>query len=224
MRANWACLMLLLAIGSTGRAAVVIGHPPDQSGALASDTGFPFVGMTSAVLADDFTVNTAVELRHITWWGHYWGEAPPASETMRIRIYGADGGTGRPGDLLHESVIIDPPHTATGLLIPSSPGTSAAYTEYVMQSDLAAPVALDANTPYWFELAQVGDHDSAFYWEFSDADHTGIAYLSGGAASWRPGLTQKDLAFQLNTIPEPSAIILISAFAVCIATSRRFSR
>ena len=153
---------------------IVVDHQPYPYGGFGSDTAFYYPFPPFEIwqrVADDILLSEPATIRHITWWGFYGSslveepEPAPETETMRIRFYHARPGDGLPDDdnIAYEVSFLDPSRTATGRLVQVPPGPA----EYIYEADLTTPVSLDAGTPYWLEIAQVGDLDSHFRWEFS---------------------------------------------------------
>jgi hypothetical protein len=98
-------------------------------------------------------------------------------------------------------------------------------SEFIYQTDLLSAVPLAASTQYWFEVAQLGDVDSAFRWEVSIADLKGFAFVNDVTGVWRgpnPNYPA-DCAFELSTVPEPtsSCLFVISAGGAAIISRRR---
>ena len=160
-------------------------------------------------IADDILLDSAVTIRRINWWGFYNLDNPPVTETMRIRFYGAREVDGLPDDsnIVFEESFLNPSRIATGRTV----FTGVDPDEYIYQVNLTPPIQLDAATPYWLEIVQIGDVDTAFRWEVSQAEQNGQAFINEATVDWRstlPSLTA-DTAFQL-IIPEPSV------FGLCI--------
>jgi hypothetical protein len=189
---------------------VVVDHQPHPFGGGASDT--LFVGPSGQPVwqrnADDFMLTAGDTIGTIKWWGFYNADNPPATETMRIRFYGARPGDGLPddGNILYETSVQDHTRTWTGRLI----AVGDLPREYLFQSALPTPVWLDAGTKYWLEIVQMGDLATYFRWENSSAQLNGHAFINDITLDWRatlPGSTA-DSAFQLIAVPEPAVSVL----------------
>lgn len=208
------CLALVpMALAEEG---IIVNHPPNQSFAWPSDTDYlsnnlPF----SRRIADDFILEAPATVRQVAWWGHYGGETPPVSETMRIRFYAPRADDGLPGDLLLELTVVDPHREATGLFVSGPAGTTSKYPEYLFKAGLSTPITLPSNEPYWLEIVQIGDRGSRFEWEFSTADQNGFAASFPSDAPWESKSFGEDMAFQLATIPEPAALMLLATGVGC---------
>ena len=135
-----------------------------QAGGLGSDTSFLLGGSPfSQRIADDLLLSpeqTVDPIRRLTWWGFYNENNPPTSETMRVRFYGARSGDGLPDDsnIVFEESFNNPLREATGrqVFVGIDPD------EFEFQIDLTTPLSLVADTPYWLEIAQIGDIDTHF--------------------------------------------------------------
>lgn len=206
--------VFLLLCPAVIRAGLVVDHPGIQSGGPASDTLFvDSAGLENwQQLADDFTFSAAgpTTIRRVSWLGFYGSSfespppPPPQTETFRIRFYLPRLADGLPGNVFFEDTIADPARTPTGQII----GVGAGPPEFSYQVDLATPLSLQPDTPYWIEIVQLGGLDSHFRWENAFVDQSGHAFKNSAFPDWQlvaPG----DLAFSLSTIPEPQTLALI---------------
>lgn len=199
---------------------VVVDHQPHPFGGLGSDTLFLGPGGQPVWqrIADDFILNGDYEIGTIRWWGFYNADNPPATETMRIRFYGARPGDGLPddGNILYETSVQDHTRTWTGRIV----ATGIGPREYLIQAVLSTPVTLEVDTKYWLEIAQIGDLSTHFRWESSTADLNGQAGINSMTNAWLSTLpgTTVDAAFQLLTVPEPTTLaLLVMGFAAQLA-------
>ena len=193
--------VLALAHASFG---VVLDHSMNPFSAPKSDTGVSPGGVIPGKKpADVFVLKHPAIIRHITWWGFHLRDVAPVTETMRIRFYDARASDGLPGTVLFEENSPDPYRIATGIVDTVLGGPAA---ELRFEWDLSTPVSLEADTPYWFEVVQLGDTETRFLWRGANVEETGRAVMETGL-DWtlHNGF---DMAFQLSTIPEPSALIL----------------
>lgn len=201
---------------------IVVDHQPHPFGGFASDTLFldMFDNPFSQRVADDFELTTAVSIGAINWWGFYDLDNPPAEETFRIRFYGARAGDGLPDEsnVVFEQMVDTPARTATGRRVAVSVGPD----EYLYETALSSAVSLSAQTPYWLEVVQIGDLNTAFRWEFSEADlnaQAGINPTSGDWVSSAP--VTVDAAFQLVAIPEPASGLIAVLLGLGAAVYRK---
>jgi hypothetical protein len=205
------CIVLLFVVpGTLAQSGVVVDRPPSQSGAWPSDTAYPSGGgILSQVLADSFTIDTPAVVRQVNWWGDYWAPAPPATESMQIRVYGTDAGSGLPGAVLLDTMVLDPVRSPTGHMVLGAPWTLASFPEYVFHADLTVPISLEPNTPYWLQITQIGDTHTGFSWELSSASQNGFAFANPSGDPWQSAQSGNDLAFQLSSVPEPTTLVLL---------------
>ncbi len=214
--------LVLLVVSAPTLAGIVVSHPPLPTGGPASDTAFDdgFVPWQRA--ADDFVLDSPATILRVNWWGFYNQDNPPATETMRIRFMGARPGDGLPDEnnVVFEDSFLNPSRSATGQVI----ATGVLPAEYLYEVDLASPAELDGNTPYWLEIVQIGDPQTHFRWEFSFTDQNDFAFINPIVEDWMPAHLGGDLAFQLSTIPEPSACLLsLLGTVLLINQSRRWT-
>lgn len=220
--------LLSLAVCGTASATLIVDHPPLNSGGPAADTEFINSSNDPSwqQLADDFQVTQDAVIRRISWWGFYGSssleevEPPPVTETMRARIYGARASDGLPDDanILFEESFLSPSREATGRIVFVGPGPP----EFKFEVDLTSPFALEAGTPYWLEIVQVGDINSLFRWEYGPTERTGHAFRHNLIVDWTHTFSaDADLAFQLSTIPEPISLLI---WAIGIVTWGRRKR
>jgi len=197
-------IALSVVLASSASAQIVVDHQPNPLGGGGSDTEFRFNGQPSWELsADDFSVSAPVTIKSLVWWGYYRTPAP-ADETMRIRLYDARPGDGLPGAVLFEQLVFDSHRTATGRHV----ADQGQPPEYRYDTTLNTAMLLQANTPYWLEITQIGDLASTFVHEQSLADQTPYAFQNRVAIDWRRSNGTTDLAFQL-IVPEPATAALI---------------
>lgn len=213
-------ITLLLTAGV--RAGIVFEQLPNRTGGPASDTDFIDPGSNQPfwqLEADNVQIDSAADIRRITWWGFYGGDfdespdahdPPTGPETMRIRFYAPRASDGLPDstNILFEESFLNPSREATGrtLLLPGVPD------EYEYVVDLGTPFHLAADTLYWLEIVQVGDQASIFRWERGTGLIAGRAFSNPIVPDWQSAIGS--FAVQLSTIPEPgTGLLVISAFS-----------
>ncbi|MFH1419807.1 MAG: PEP-CTERM sorting domain-containing protein [Planctomycetota bacterium] len=197
---------------------IVVDHQPYPYGGGASDTAY-VGGYTWQRIADDILLMESATICHINWLGYYVMDNPPATETMRIRFYGARDGDGLPDDdnIVYEESFLNPSRIATGQTV----WVGVYPDEYLYEVNLSTPATLEADTPYWLEIAQIGDPETMFGWEFSLADLNGQAFINPATVDWRATSSiMADTAFQLLTVPEPSALGLVSLGMILVGKRR----
>ena len=233
-RGIWASVVVSLLLGpavsrgslveSPRGAGIIVDRPPLNTGGLGSDT--EFIGMSGTPtwqrVADDVLLSAAqtVEpIRRINWWGFYNENNPPVTETMRIRFYGARSGDGLPddGNVIFEESFLNPTRTPTGRVV----FVDIDPDEFMFQVGLSTPLSLTPDTPLWFEVAQIGDIDTTFRWEFSTVPSPmGLAGINPITVDWKETAFNAHNAFQLSTIPEPGSCVLFLTAAFLIEHRR----
>jgi hypothetical protein len=201
---------LARSMGGPRGGSVVVDHPPQNTGGPAADLDFINTSgqRTWQQLAHDFNLTQPAEVGHINYWGFYTLDNPPAVEEMRVRVLGARTGDGLPdeGNVVYQQTFPNPQRTATGRRVAVGIGPH----EYLLQIDLSMPLSLQAGVPYWLEVLQLDDVNTAFRWEYSPGSGTAFAFLNANVPDWQLATQTSDLAFQLVSIPEPSAIALLA--------------
>jgi hypothetical protein len=211
-----------VAFCATASADIVFDHQPYPYGGPDSDTAFydNFNRPYWQRVADEVVLSHGAVIDHISWFGFYNLDNPPDSETMRIRLYGALNGLPNEAQVLFEQSVANPTRIGTGRIIADGVGPQ----EYLYGADLTSPLALDANTLYWLEIAQIGDFDTAWRWEFSLTDRNGHAFNNPATRDWRHTTTiVVDTAYQLIGTPEPSTAVFFFC-TLGLALARRAPR
>lgn len=207
-----------------GGGDVIVDHPPLDSGGGASDTAFNGGIVPWQRVADDVLLSQSATVHRIVWWGYYNADNPPAQETMRVRFYGARASDGLPdeGNILFEESFLNPSRTATGRTV----WVGVDPDEYIFEQDLSTPFELVAGVPYWLEIVQIGDAGALFGWQFSFTDQNDSAFVNDLAPDWMYLGLGADAAFQLISVPEPSALglVFLGTFLVGTRRSRKETR
>lgn len=236
-RAIWAgvvaSLLLWPAVGlgslveSTRGAGIILDRPPLNTGGLGADTLFDSFGSPFFERTADHILLSAAQtvepIRRITWWGFYNENNPPVTETMRVRFYGARAGDGLPDDnnIVFEEGFLNPARTPTGRVV----FVEVDLDEFLFQVDLSTPLSLTPDTPLWLEIAQIGDIDTTFRWEFSTVPSPmGLAGINPITVDWKETAFNAHNAFQLSTIPEPGTCVLFLTAALLIGRRRTITR
>jgi len=220
---------VIVLLAAPGQAQIVVDHQPIQSGGPAADTEFlDMIGQpNSQRLADNFMIPAPgpnpppIPITEIAWWGFYDQDNPPLTETMRVRFYGVRPSDGLPDEqnILYEQSFLNPSRVATGKVV----FVGELPLEYFYHVNPTVPPQLTAETPYWLEVVQLGDIETAFRWETSAADMDGHAFINPLVVDWQYTMpaTLGDLAFQISTIPEPCTLGLIMIGLIGLARKRR---
>lgn len=179
---------------------------PTRYGGGASDTDFinMYGNPSWQQQAEDVLLGMSAVISRACFWGFYDQDNPPASETMRLRIYAPRESDGLPGEILYEESFLNPSRMATGRIVFVHDGVA----EYLYDITLSSPFAIAANTLYWWEFVQVGDQSTAYRWEFGyhvSGDY--LAYRNAQVPNWAS--VPLCNAFQLWTVPEPASFALL---------------
>ncbi len=208
------CTFVVLGFVGTGPAfgqlgALIYSQAPNRAFGFASDTAFVNESgqIEGSVYADRFSVATPSSIGQLVWYGIYGPQfgpiqVPPASESFRVRFYDQDGSfppTLPPAGLLYEFNVSNPARTETGF------GVGAGFPEIRFVVTLPAPFLVQSNTPYWLEVAQVGEPESYFRWESSTGGERAFQYPIGSAWQLAGG---GQLAYELR-VPEPGSGVLV---------------
>lgn len=206
--------------GAGVRASIIVDHQPFNTGGFGSDTLFtsPFGQQVWQQVADDFVWNSAEQLTGVNFWGFYNADNPPASETIRLRIYEPRASDGLPGQVKFELAVQNSFRVATGRVIQ----VGVTPNEYRFEEPLPTPVDLVEDDSFWLEIVQLGDVTTHFRWETSVSDNDQFAIVNISVPDWLSAQGQGEQAFQLIS-PEPTSAALYG-FAICYfirARSRR---
>jgi hypothetical protein len=210
---------LARSLGGPRDGELIFEHQPTRYGGLASDTDFlDLYGLPNwQQLADDVLLGSEALVERITVWGFYDQDNPPATETMRLRFYAPRSSDGLPGEVLYEEAFLDPSRTATGYRIAVGIGPY----EYLYDVTLATPFTLAAGTLYWLEFVQIGDQSTHFRWEDGySVSGDRVAYRNVNNPNWRQSTTQRNTAFQLWAVPEPSSLALLTLGLILVRKPR----
>jgi len=192
---------------------------PDRGFGFESDTlaTNDFGQPTAELVADTFSLAQPACIARVVGFGFYGGgdsildPLPPVTETIRVRFYSDVAGL--PGELLSEAIFLDSPREWTGATV----GVSPRRKEYRYQFDLPLCFPADTETPYWIEIAQIGDADSLWRWESANGGEFAVRFPIDTPYRIVHGLGQ--LAYELRT-PELSSLNSVG-LAVMVLLARR---
>jgi len=202
-----------------GPGAPLVSHLPHNFGGLTSDSmGFGEPGSTIVYqfVADDFALPFDSQVRRIVFWGFYNSQVLPiGDESFQINFHEPRESDGLPSDVIFSEMVVNPFREWTGRNVISSFGGR----EYRFVVDLAAPLVLPGSETRWLSIYQIGDPNSSFRWEDSTTEpQTGHAFQNTGVPNWTTTnpFSSVNTAFQLYSIPEPSAgaFLLAGAFGI----------
>lgn len=201
---------------------IVVDQQPLNTGGAASDTEFEnmFGQSVSQRVADDFVLNSTSLISHVTWWGYYELDNPPAHETFRLRFYEARPGDGLPDEanIVFEQIVDTPSRMATGRRIFAGMDPM----EYVYRAEVSFDLPLSGHSTYWLEIIQLGDLSTSFNWEVSPATgNSNFAFNNVNAPNWAATSINVNVAFQLIAVPEPGTSSLVLVVLGMAALRRR---
>jgi len=150
--------ILIALLGLTACETMVLNQPPNQSNSYPSDPGFP------QSMAEDFILNSTVNITRFTIWGVYAGNGIPTPLTDNFSVIIHADSAGLPGT---------PISTQNNVPFFSQPtgGTVGGLPEYVFYITLSTPVTLTPGR-YWVEIYNDTTADAAniFAWETGTLD------------------------------------------------------
>lgn len=194
---------------------IVVDHQPHNTGGFGADTLYQenqFLPPTWQLLADDVLLTQPAVIGSVVFWGFYhFDSLPTGDEVFRVRLYDPRSDDGLPGGAVYETQILNPPRAATGRFI----ATSGGPMEYRFVAVLPVTMSIDADSPYWLEIVQLGGIDSHFRWEFSRTGETnGQVFNNDFVGDWTHTVAAtSDTAYQLIMIPEPGTGLLVLSCA-----------
>lgn len=187
-------LIFFASLGLIGCESVILNQPPNQATSYPSDPGTP------QSLAENFILNSTVNVTRLTIWGVYIGAGTPTPLTDNFTVIIHADSSGLPGVPISTQTNVPVISQATG-------GTVGGSPEYIFYLTLMTPVTLTPGT-YWVEIYNdtTADTDDIFAWETGAQDLTnGIpnsAFSSTvpGSAWLAPAAAPIDLAIQIMAI------------------------
>lgn len=200
-------VFILAVLSAAAKAGLVVDHSANRLAGSTSDTAVitPIPeSLWWQQIADDISLDTSAVIQHIAWWGFYYSDVIPSTETMRIRFYDARAVDGLPGNVIFEE-LVNASGVATGVMVSE---LVAPVPEYRFEADLPRTILLHAETRYWLEIVQLGSEESFFGWRGAGVQNNGTAIRNPTYGNW---IARGDLdsAFQLFMVPEPGTLGLI---------------
>jgi len=220
-------LILIASFGLTACETAILNQPPNQSSSFPSDPGTP------QSLAENFVLNSTVNVTRITIWGVYNGTGTPTPSTDNFTVIFHADSSGLPGIPLSTQNNVPVISQATG-------GTVGGSPEYIFYLTLMTPVTLTPGT-YWVEIYNdtTADAGNIFEWETGTVDTTnGISNSARSStvpgSGWvAPAAAPIDLAIQImatrvTSIPTMTEwgmiIFMVLAGFGCVYYLRRHRR
>lgn len=203
---------------------LIYSQAPNGNFGLVSDTAYTndFGQPDGALRADRFQLAFSNEVGQILWFGHYgtqnqdFDPDPPLTESFRIRFWSQVTTPfpiqQLPDEVLYESASEEVFRELTGSFV-------AGRREYRYVLDLPSRFAVQGGTPYWLEIAQIGDLASAWRWETATGGEYASQYPIG--SPWELH-TIGQVAYQLR-VPEPATGLLMALVGL-VGAMRRSNR
>ena len=194
-----AVALLGIAAGTPAMAGIIFNNgAPDLSNGWASDFSFP------SQQADDFSLAPGAEtIRDVHWWGLYaFSNTPTAPDNFTIRIFADNGGVPAVNSLFNFNLgDVGRMDTGDNIFV---------FDVYKYSVDIP-DTTLVPNTPYWLSIVNntAADTDDIWFWATSSQTGNAAERVSDGQNWVSPsgGPPGHELAFNLTTVPEPSAVL-----------------
>ncbi len=176
--------------------------------------------------ADNFMLGSSTQVTAINWWGTSEGLSHTDLtnfDSFQIEFWSSrtqPNGRIKPDALLStESFDLDETNaTDTGRR------STRGAIQYMHSATLGSAVTLEADTMYWISISARSIHPTADVWQWQDADT-----FDQISSSWtyQFGVWQyqfdTDSAFELVTVPSPSALSIVCCVSLGLTTRRRRS-
>jgi hypothetical protein len=126
----------------------------------------------------------------------WWGNPNSGGSNFQVSFY-ADGG-GVPGAILATFAVV---HTATSVL------TGSGFDPvFLYSANLVSPFHAVAGTEYWISVFNAAP-DASWHWLSANALGDGAAQMFLGGVAWTRDPAMRDMAFELETAPEPVSFL-----------------
>ena len=182
-------------------AAIIYDQPYDGSNiadAYASQNDSASGGFGDFAKAyDDFTLDSATSIGKVKWYGEFFSGEPAPISNFLIQFWSDNSG---PNAQLFSETIVGNAHETFVEKIGN-------FNLYQYGMDLSLPFQALAGTNYWLSIKATLDYPPQWGW-YQGKGGNGVAYqdyLFGNTGS-----IPTDLAFRLESVPEPITILLLS--------------
>jgi hypothetical protein len=195
---RFACFALCTAIVTAASSETVYFHGPanDRYGFNGEDNGI------RREWADDFALSSSAAIDQIFWWG---GGTSPNGDAFVVRFFANN--SGKPGQELFEATLGNgSPRLSDGIIAPT-------ISSYKYSATLNDPFNIEANQKYWISI--VNTASPSWLWQTSDENLLDGILRRNVGGSWGEPYGD-DVAFALNTIPEPRTTLMLFAGAVMV--------
>lgn len=182
-------------------AAIIYAQPYEGSNiadAYASQNDSASGGFGDFAKAyDNFTLDSATSIGKVKWYGEFFSGEPAPISNFLIQFWSDNSG---PNAQLFSETIVGNAHETFVEKIGN-------FNLYQYGMDLSLPFQALAGTTYWLSIQATLDYPPQWGW-YQGKGGNGVAYqdyLFGNTGS-----IPTDLAFRLESVPEPITILLLS--------------
>ncbi|HEX2839299.1 MAG TPA: hypothetical protein VHN77_14370 [Phycisphaerales bacterium] len=220
-----AIVLLILAVACSGaRAGIVYSQPTTPN---AANVGFGFYSHTNPrpqnnyKHADNFTLAADAAITEVSWWGMSSVRNFTNLnnfDQFTVEFFASSGSPSLPGALIASQTFTRAATTPTdtGRRAPSG------AIEYAQHATLTTPVALSANTEYYFAVSArcVNVSGDAYLWQDSDTFDGYTVLYNHTTHAWA-GFVDTDSSFVLHAVPAPGCGAVLVAGIAGMARRRR---
>ena len=182
-------------------AAIIYDQPYDGSNiadAYASQNDSASGGFGDFAKAyDNFTLDSATSIGKVKWYGEFFSGEPAPISNFLIQFWSDNSGPN--AELFSETIVGNAHETLVEKI--------GNFNLYQYGMDLSLPFQALAGTTYWLSIQATLDYPPQWGW-YQGKGGNGVAYqdyLFGNTGS-----IPTDLAFRLESVPEPITILLLS--------------
>ena len=182
-------------------AAIIYDQPYDGSNiadAYASQNDSASGGFGDFAKAyDNFTLDSATSIGKVKWYGEFFSGEPAPISNFLIQFWSDNSGPN--AELFSETIVGNAHETLVEKI--------GNFNLYQYGMDLSVPFQALAGTTYWLSIQATLDYPPQWGW-YQGKGGNGVAYqdyLFGNTGS-----IPTDLAFRLESVPEPITILLLS--------------
>ena len=181
-------------------AAIIYDQPYDGSNiadAYASQNDSASGGFGDFAKAyDNFTLDSATSIGKVKWYGEFFSGEPAPISNFLIQFWSDNSGPN--AELFSETIVGNAHETLVEKI--------GNFNLYQYGMDLSLPFQALAGTTYWLSIQATLDYPPQWGW-YQGKGGNGLAYQDFFGEI---GAIPKDLAFSLESVPEPITILLLS--------------